>query len=46
MAMSTYEMALKYYPKYWNKKRLQMLVALGKLSEEEYQKITGEEYNS
>ena len=37
-------MAEKYYPDYWNKDRLRSLVLAGKLTEEEYQEITGEKY--
>lgn len=42
--MSAYELAKKYYPRMWNKERLQMLVAAGKLTASEYKEITGEEY--
>ena len=39
-----YEMAVKYYPNYWDKDRLITLVKAGKLTEEEYEKITKEPY--
>nr|WP_304059203.1 XkdX family protein [Enterocloster clostridioformis] len=37
-------LAIKYYPRLWNINRLKALVAAGKLSEEDYKEITGEEY--
>lgn len=42
--MTVFEMAKKYYPKLWDKHRLQMLVTAGKLTAEEYEEITGELY--
>ena len=42
--MTVFEMAKKYYPKLWDKKRLATLVNAGKLTKEEYSEITGEEY--
>lgn len=42
--LSVKKMAEKYYPEYWNKDRLRSLVLAGKLTEEEYQEITGEKY--
>lgn len=36
--------ALKNYPKYWSKERLAYLVSIGRLTEEDYVEITGEEY--
>lgn len=41
--MSAYEMAKKYYPRLWDAVRLQRLVEAGKLTEEQYREITGEE---
>lgn len=41
--MSVYEMAKKYYPKLWDKARLQKLVKAGKLTEEQYREIVGED---
>ena len=40
--MSVYEMAKMYYPRLWDKSRLETLVAAGRLTQEEYQEITGE----
>ena len=40
--MSVYEMAKAYYPRLWDKSRLEILVAAGRLTQEEYQEITGE----
>ena len=37
-------MAKKYYPKLWDKHRLKMLVAAGKLTAAEYEEIAGEPY--
>ena len=42
--MTVYEMALKYYPLYWDKARLRKLVAAAKLSSDEYKQITEEDY--
>ena len=42
--MTVYEMAVKYYPRLWDKDRLLALVQAGKLSEGQYHDITGEEY--
>lgn len=41
--MSVYEMAKKYYPRLWDKTRLQKLVQAGKLTEEEYREIVGDD---
>ena len=41
--MSVYEMAKKYYPRLWDRERLDMLVKAGKLTEEEAKEITGED---
>ena len=42
--MSVYEMAKKYYPRLWDKSRLEQLVAAGRLTEREAKEITeGEE---
>ena len=40
--MSVKEKALQYYPKLWNKQRLIALVKAGKLTEADYEEITGE----
>ena len=42
--LSVKNLAEKYYPKYWDKDRLRALVQAGKLTEEEYQELTGEKY--
>jgi hypothetical protein len=42
--LSVKKMAEKYYPEYWDKDRLRTLVQAGKLTEEEYQELTGEKY--
>lgn len=50
--MTVFEMASKYYPKLWDKKRLAALVELnntkpGKgITAEDYEKITGEAYQA
>ena len=38
---SVYEMAKMYFPKYWGVKRIEALYELGKLSQEEYDKLIG-----
>lgn len=38
-----YEKAKKYYPKYWSKEDLQELVDAGKLRQDEYDEIVGED---
>ena len=40
--MSVYELAKKYYPRLWNKDRIEALYKAGKLTEEEYYSIVGE----
>ena len=42
--MNVKELAEKNYPKYWSKERLAYLVSIGRLAEEDYAEITGEEY--
>lgn len=37
--MSVYELAQKYYPRLWNKSRLDALLAAGKLTQEEYDSL-------
>ena len=44
--MTVFEMAKKYYPKLWDKKRLIALVKAGKLTTDEYENITGEHYET
>lgn len=40
--MSVYEMAQKYYPRLWDKQRIDALVEAGRLTKEEAEEITGE----
>lgn len=37
--MTVYEMARKYYPRLWDKSRLDALLAAGKLTQEEYDSL-------
>lgn len=37
--MDAFEMAKKYYPLLWDKKRIEALYKAGKLTEEEYNEI-------
>ena len=41
--MSVYEMARQYYSRLWDKPRLEALVKAGRLTEEEYREIVGED---
>ena len=41
--MSVYEMARKYYPRLWGIERLTSLLNAGKLTQEEFDEITGGE---
>lgn len=38
--MSIYELALKYYPRLWDKSRIEALVEAGRLTQEEVYEIT------
>ena len=38
---TVFEMAKQYYPRLWDKSRLEALVAAGRLTEEEAAEITG-----
>lgn len=40
--MNVYELAKKYYPKLWDKERIQALAAAGKLTEDQAREITQE----
>lgn len=40
--MTVYEMAQKYYPRLWDKSRLDALLAAGKLTQEEYDSLVTE----
>ena len=44
--MSVKELALTYYPKFWSKERIAYLVSIGRLTAEDYQEVTGEEYET
>lgn len=37
--MSVYELAKKYYPRLWDRERLEALLAAGRLSQEEYDSL-------
>lgn len=37
--MSVYELAKKYYPRLWDRERLDALLAAGKLTQEEYDSL-------
>lgn len=41
--MSVYELAQKYYPRLWDRERLEALLAAGRLSQEEYDRLVGRE---
>ena len=40
--MTVYELAKKYYPRLWDKERLEALLAAGRLSQEEYDSLVTE----
>jgi hypothetical protein len=40
--MSVYELAQKYYPRLWDRERLEALLAAGRLSQEEYDSLVTE----
>lgn len=40
--MSVFDLAKKYYPRLWDKSRLEALVAAGRLTEEEVREIVEE----
>lgn len=40
---TVYEMAKKYYPDKWNRAMLEHLLELGRLTQEEFDEIVGEE---
>lgn len=42
--MSIFEMAKAYYPEKWNKEMIRNLTARGRLTQEQYEEITGEPY--
>lgn len=37
--MTVYELARKYYPRLWDRERLEALLAAGRLSQEEFDKL-------
>ena len=37
---AVFDLAKKYYPKYWSKERLDILLAKKKLTQEEYDELT------
>lgn len=39
--MKVFEMAAAYYPRLWDKSRLEALVKAGRLTEEEFREIVG-----
>lgn len=41
--MSVYELAQKYYPRLWDRERLEALLAAGRLSQEEFDRLVGHE---
>lgn len=41
--MSVYELARKYYPRLWDKERLEALLAAGRLRQAEFDKLVGAE---
>lgn len=41
--MSVYELAKKYYPRLWDRERLEALLAAGRLSQEEFDRLVGRE---
>lgn len=46
MESRAYESAKKYYPEYWNIERLVKLVEAEKMSESEYNDLTGFTYSN
>lgn len=42
--MNVFELAKMYYPRLWDKSRLEALVEAGRLTAEQYAEITGEAY--
>lgn len=43
MSMSVYLMAQKYYPRLWDRERLEALLAAGRLSQAEFDQLVGAE---
>lgn len=42
---AVFDLAKKYYPKYWNKERLDVLLAKKKITQEEYDEIVKTKYS-
>lgn len=40
--MTVYELAQKYYPRLWDRERLEALLAAGRLTQEEFDQLVGE----
>lgn len=40
--MSVYELAQKYYPRLWDRERLESLLSAGRLSQEEFDSLVAE----
>jgi len=43
--MTVFEMAKTYYPRLWDRSRLEALVQAGRLTEEEFREIVGADDN-
>lgn len=41
--MSVYELARKYYPRLWDRERLEALLAAGRLTQAEFDQLVGAE---
>ena len=41
--MSVYELAKKYYPRLWDRERLEALLEAGRLSQSEFDQLVGAE---
>ena len=41
--MTVYEMAQKYYPRLWDRERLEALLAAGRLSQEDFDQLVDAE---
>lgn len=41
--MTVYELARKYYPRLWDRERLETLLAAGRLTQEEFDQLVGAE---
>lgn len=43
MTKTVFELAKEYYPKLWNKERIEALHDAGKLTDEQYEDLVGKE---